>query len=321
MMQLNQLERIVLVAETGNITEAAERLHISQPSLSQMISSVEREIGAPIFNRRAWPLQLTDEGRCFVRTAKQIIGANEAMMEEIHCLKTGSGGKITIGTSIPRCRYLLSCVIPEMSKRHPNITLHLVDGKSADFENMILFGSVDMAFSNIPPNSPQVSSRLLNEERYYLVANNMSAFARRLNAIRDREGRNDYRFALREVENESLILLNPHRSSRIVFNKMLQEDPFTPHIAIEAFNSDVALEYVEMNYGVALLACAQSNLVPFSYRSETISYFELESCYASRELYLFYDETAMASLPKKFMAELILMHFARDGEKTITDIC
>ena len=65
-MNLSQLERIVMVAKSGNITDVAQKLYISQPALSQTISTVEDEIGAPIFDRRAQPLKLTPEGEYFI---------------------------------------------------------------------------------------------------------------------------------------------------------------------------------------------------------------------------------------------------------------
>ena len=82
-MNLSQLERIVMVAKSGNITDVAQKLYISQPALSQTISTVEDEIGAPIFDRRAQPLKLTPEGEYFIHAARDILRANESMLQNI----------------------------------------------------------------------------------------------------------------------------------------------------------------------------------------------------------------------------------------------
>lgn len=310
-MQLTQLERIVLVAETGNITEAARKLYISQPSLSQMITLVENEIGAEIFDRRTWPLKLTSEGECFIRTAKQILSAKEAMLEDIHHIKAGLRGKITIGTSIPRCRNILRPILPKMLEAYPNVTLSFVEGKSHEFEEMILFGSVDLALSNLPPNSEQIGCRALNEEHYYLVANRESALARRLDAIRSEAGRWDMPFSLHEAAGENFILLHPERNSRIVFNQIIREINFSPHIAIEVYNTDIALEYVEANLGIAILASTSSNIQPFPYQTDTLSFFVIDSKYAVRDLYLYYDSYRVPNPAQQYIIDLLLESFAK----------
>lgn len=65
--------------------------------------------------------------------------------------------------------------LPSMVESYPNVMLSFVDGKSTDFERMILLGSMDLGLSNSPPNNNRVGSFLLNEERYYLIANRAKA--------------------------------------------------------------------------------------------------------------------------------------------------
>ena len=91
-MNLSQLERIVMVAKSGNITDVAQKLYISQPALSQTISTVEDEIGAPIFDRRAQPLKLTPEGEYFIHAARDILRANESMLQNIRNVRVVNVG-------------------------------------------------------------------------------------------------------------------------------------------------------------------------------------------------------------------------------------
>ena len=102
------------------------------------------------------------------------------MLQNIRNVRSGARGKITIGSSIPRCRSIWSHILPSMVESYPNVMLSFVDGKSTDFERMILLGSMDLGLSNSPPNNNRVGSFLLNEERYYLIANRKSAFAQAL---------------------------------------------------------------------------------------------------------------------------------------------
>ena len=273
-MNLSQLERIVMVAKSGNITDVAQKLYISQPALSQTISTVEDEIGAPIFDRRAQPLKLTPEGEYFIHAARDILRANESMLQNIRNVRSGARGKITIGSSIPRCRSIWSHILPSMVESYPNVMLSFVDGKSTDFERMILLGSMDLGLSNSPPNNNRVGSFLLNEERYYLIANRKSAFAQALDKQRFDAGAPALPISLKVAKNERFILLDPQRNARIAFNHMVREVGFSPCIAIEAYNSDIALEYVEAGLGVALL---KSHKTAYRFLTRRIRYPTLSS--------------------------------------------
>ena len=107
------------------------------------------------------------------------------------------------------------------------------------------------------------------------------------------------------------ILLDPQRNARIAFNHMVREVGFSPCIAIEAYNSDIALEYVEAGLGVALLAKVSQNGVPFPYQTDTLSYFVLDSKYAVRDLYLFYDTDSTFTYAQQYLVDLVLTRFSQ----------
>ncbi len=309
-MNLTQLERILMIARSGNMTDVAQKLFISQPALSQTVTIVEKEIGAPIFDRRAQPMTLTPEGECFVRAAHDILRTNQIMLQDIHNVKSGSRGKIIIGSSIPRCRSIWSRLLPSMVETYPDVTLNFVDGISTDFERKILNGNLDIALSNSPPNSSRIGCYLLNKERYYLVANCHSAFAQKLDSIRFAANDPAFPFSLKLAKDERFILLDPRRNSRVAFNHMVREVGFTPRIAIEAYNSDIALEYTEADLGISLIPYVTQNDVPFQYQTDTLSYFVLDSKYSVRDLYLFYDTERSLTYAQQYLFDLTLKNFA-----------
>ena len=89
-MTLKQLEYVTTVAEIGTITEAAERLFISQPSLTNAIHELEKEMNIVIFNRSNKGITLSKEGEDFLGYARQVL-EQTAILEERY--KTGAGGK------------------------------------------------------------------------------------------------------------------------------------------------------------------------------------------------------------------------------------
>ncbi|MBQ2403895.1 MAG: LysR family transcriptional regulator, partial [Lachnospiraceae bacterium] len=78
-MQIKQLEYLVKIVENGSISKAAEQLYITQPNLTKAVSSLEKEYGIRLFNRRARGVELTAEGKEFMRYARKVIAAADAL--------------------------------------------------------------------------------------------------------------------------------------------------------------------------------------------------------------------------------------------------
>ena len=76
-MEMHQLRYFAKVADLGNVTRAAEACHVSQPSLSQQISKLERELGQPLFERLGRGVRLTEAGKLFKRYSDQILSLTE----------------------------------------------------------------------------------------------------------------------------------------------------------------------------------------------------------------------------------------------------
>ncbi|MFB7912309.1 LysR family transcriptional regulator, partial [Kitasatospora sp. NPDC056076] len=77
-MQLQQLRYFLAVAETRHFTRAAEAEHVAQPSLSQQIRSLERELGAELFHRTRGNIALTDAGDALLPLARRILADTES---------------------------------------------------------------------------------------------------------------------------------------------------------------------------------------------------------------------------------------------------
>src|ERR1700722_13051210 len=94
-MELHQLRYFVAVAHLGNFTRAAEKCFVAQPSLSQQIIKLERELGGPVFGRSGRKARLTDRGRTFYDRAIDIIAAVDAAKEALS--HQGGRGQVCIG--------------------------------------------------------------------------------------------------------------------------------------------------------------------------------------------------------------------------------
>src|SRR5215475_9446971 len=96
-MELHQLRYFVAVSQTGNFSRAAERCHVSQPSLSQQILKLEKRLGQPLFNRLGRRAVLTDAGRLLLDRAMGILATIEDAERRLRAGAELHGGRLSIG--------------------------------------------------------------------------------------------------------------------------------------------------------------------------------------------------------------------------------
>ena len=110
-MDIRKLVYFLTIAEEGNISRAVERLHISQPPLSQQLKLLEEELGIVLIGRNTRKMHITDAGRLLQNRAKQIIELMEKTVKELRDLKEGLQGTLSIGTISSAGEMLLSIKI------------------------------------------------------------------------------------------------------------------------------------------------------------------------------------------------------------------
>jgi DNA-binding transcriptional LysR family regulator len=96
-MDLRRLRYFVVVAEEGNFTRAAARLHITQPPLSRQISELEREVGAALFVRSRRALRLTETGEVLLDVGRKLLAQADEALQVVHAVARGEAGRLRVG--------------------------------------------------------------------------------------------------------------------------------------------------------------------------------------------------------------------------------
>lgn len=158
-----QLSYFVALAETGSFTRAAERMGISQPSLSQQIRSLELVIGAALFERGG-PAILTPLGREALERAKRIL-LDLTDMEEIRAASADAlVGTIRLGVSPTLGAYLLPSLVARLHREHPTLRVHIREGLPATLTRLAA-GDHDLILLQLP-----VAGRAFHTERLFREA-------------------------------------------------------------------------------------------------------------------------------------------------------
>lgn len=144
-MELRVLRYFLEAAREGNITHAAERLHISQPTLSKQLKELEGELGKKLFVRGDHNVRLTDEGMLLRKRAEDILDMVGKTEEEFKTLGEITGGDVRIGCAESDGMKYLVRRVKSLRERYPRLRLHLYSGNTEDIAERLDRGLLDLA--------------------------------------------------------------------------------------------------------------------------------------------------------------------------------
>lgn len=142
-MELRVLKYFIEIAREENITAAAEKLHVSQPTLSKQISDLEKELGKQLFLRGKRKTTLTDDGRFLFRRAQEIVDLADKTTSAFSPSEELVTGDISIGCGETEKMSFVIDVISEITKKHPDIHFHLFSGNDEDVSERLDKGLID----------------------------------------------------------------------------------------------------------------------------------------------------------------------------------
>jgi DNA-binding transcriptional LysR family regulator len=144
-MTIRQLEVFLAIVHAQSFSRAAERIHLSQPTLSEHMRELETELGVPLFLRHSRSVSLTEPGRVFEDYATRVVATLAAARQAIAELDGLKRGSIVVGASTTPGTYVLPARIAQFREQHPGITVTLRIANSRSVEERVRDGEVDLA--------------------------------------------------------------------------------------------------------------------------------------------------------------------------------
>lgn len=142
-MEIRVLRYFLAIAREGSITNAANYLHVTQPTLSRQIKELEEELKQKLFIRGSHNMTLTKEGLIFRKRAEEIISMVDKTEEEFKSMDNAISGDIYIGSGETDAIRLIADMIAELRKDYPNIHYHLYSGNASDVTERLDRGLLD----------------------------------------------------------------------------------------------------------------------------------------------------------------------------------
>jgi DNA-binding transcriptional LysR family regulator len=131
-MEIRVLRYFLAVAREGNITRAADVLHVTQPTLSRQLKDLEQELGKKLFIRSSHSVFLTDEGMLLRNRAEEIVNMVDKLEAEFSSMEETIGGDVYIGGGETEAMKHIARVSKDVQVRYPNIRYHLYSGNEED---------------------------------------------------------------------------------------------------------------------------------------------------------------------------------------------
>lgn len=240
-MDFRALQYFVTVAQELNFTRAAEKLHMSQPPLSNQIRALEEELGATLFLRGKRRLQLTDAGELFLRRAVQILELSEKARMDLTSMGNELSGTIYIGMVEGRAPFLTARWIAGFREEYPLARYQLWNGSSDDVLDQLHRGLVDLAVIAAPYDVEHLEGFPVGREPWVAIIPR------------------DHPLALlpgREIPLSSLVgqqLIIPRRRSRVeAIRQWFAGIGAEPDILCEMSNYMDSVALAEQNVGISI---------------------------------------------------------------------
>lgn len=168
-MNLKRLQAFHAVFSTGSVTEAARRLHLSQPAVSRLIADLERELGLALFVRQRQRLVVTGEGRAFFREAERALAAVDQIVDIARDIRTLQGAHLRVVAPMIVAFGLMPAAIKAFTTLHPRARVSLEIKHMGELADWVTAGPFDAGITVMPFEDARIECEHLVTARCLLV--------------------------------------------------------------------------------------------------------------------------------------------------------
>ncbi|QPQ31475.1 LysR family transcriptional regulator [Lysinibacillus sp. JNUCC 51] len=239
-MDIRQLRYFIAIVEERKISAAAERLHISQPPLSQQLKTMENELGTKLIERTGKFLGITEAGKALYKYALQMTQLMEEARMEVKEVGNGESGRLTIGINTFSVNGLQD-LLHQFQKKFPKVTYTIQQNESSHLCQLVRDRIVELAIIRLPLELDDFSAiHLYTEPFYFITSNKKQPF--------------NHQIMLADIQNYPLILpstegLGVHYMILEAFSKA----QLHPNIIAECSDISLLLDLVACNFGEAIV--------------------------------------------------------------------
>lgn len=291
MIETRLLRQFVAVAEALHFHQAAERLHMAQPALSQAINRLEAKLGFALLQRDRRGVKLLPAGAAFLQTAYTVLGQLQQGIEQARQVSQGTAGTLTItSVSITGYPWLLD-TLRQFRLAFPRVQLVIKEMPSANQAKALLSGDTDIAFLRyLPGQADNIESRLLLDEPILLAL------------PADHPNADDVAIELKDFAGADFVF-TPQALGSGYHHQLIalcEAAGFSPRVVQEADQLPTLIGLVACGFGVALVPQSIAHSMP----RDKVAFVPLTAASSSIGLYLNWNTSHSSPLAGHFFSLL-----------------
>lgn len=232
----------IAVAEKKNFSRAAEELHMTQPSVSQQIQLLERNLGTKLLNRTNKFVELTKAGEIVYSHAKEITGLYKRMSTLVNDLMNEANGLLKIGASYTFGEYVLPYMLAKLKHQYPNVTPSVLIGNTREIAQAVFNHQIDIGIVEGEVANQKLYLKTFATDEMYILA-----------------GANHYLVNNKEVttdqlEQETWIVREEGSGTREATDRLFDKLKIRPTKLVEFGSTQLIKEAVEAGLGISYLS-------------------------------------------------------------------
>ena len=257
---------IYTVYQERNFSRAAEKLFISQSSLSLTIKKAEERIGAPIFNRSVSPIGLTEFGKKYIAAVEEMRRIQNRLENDIYEINHLKQGHLSVGAGNFHSTYLLPLALSPFREAYPKVLVDMHESTTQELRKKLDRGEIDLLFSNKHLPEKQYRKFVICHEFTVLVVPEKYCTCPEIRQqARTREELS--RYPVQQLENHLLppvfltnfqqtpfVLLRPGNNSRQRADTLFLEAGFQPSVVLELDQASTAYRLAASGLGAAIVS-------------------------------------------------------------------
>lgn len=243
-MDSRQIHYFTEVIKQGGFSKAAEHLFVSQPTISNVVKDLEKELDVQLLIRTTRKLELTDTGRLLFQYGEQISQLYRNFYQELDDIKNVNKGSIKMGIFSSVGTEILTNIMSAFSKQYPNITIRFVEDGESNLKEALHNGELDLIVLEVPVNEQINSIPFLKGDLRLLVHHTHPLAGK--DAV-----------SWEELADEKFIIFHEGFAVRRFILQECERVGFNPNIICETSQWKFILEMVSCNMGISILP--QSN--------------------------------------------------------------
>lgn len=302
-MNMKQFNYVTILAQEKSFSRTAEKLNISQPSLSQYIRKIEKELGEELFVRNGSSVKLTDAGRIYIDIGQKILDLEKEMYSRLSDLRENKTGRIVIGAAPFRSVCIMPKVIKEFHKTYPGISVVLYEKVSDELKLCAEQGEYDLCVSTLPIKESLFDyEHMLDEEIVVAVPKehpsnvvfkaSSEKMADRVCPVID----------IKLLKNEGFITLGENQRVQKIFNETCGKYGVEIEKCVECVSLESAHSMV--NAGIGMTAIPYS-FVKYGNDTGDADYYSVKQIESYSDTVVFWEKKTHLSKPMKEMIRIL----------------